>query len=60
MRKQASESERMEKDKDEKPAPVALTPAEQRIRQKLEAYWHEPDPDGAPIDSTTPGRSPPW
>ena len=25
----------------------------------LEQHWHEPDPYGAPIDSTTPGRSPP-
>ena len=26
----------------------------------LEQHWHEPDPYGAPIDSTHPGRSPPW
>ena len=44
----------------DKPAPLELTPAERRIREKLEAHWHEPDPYGAPIDSTTPGRSPPW
>ena len=47
-------------DKDEKPAPVELTPAERRINDKLEAHRHEPDGDGAPIDSTHPGRSPPW
>ena len=28
--------------------------------QQLEQHWHEPDPYGAPIDSTHPGRSPPW
>ena len=44
----------------DKPAPVELTPAERRIRERLEQHWHEPDPYGAPIDSTTPGRSPPW
>ena len=48
-----------ERNKDEKPAPVELTPAERRIREKLEQHWHEPDPYGAPIDSTHPGRSPP-
>ena len=26
----------------------------------LEQHWHEPDLYGAPIDSTHPGRSPPW
>ncbi len=26
----------------------------------LKQHWHEPDPYGAPIDSTHPGRSPPW
>ena len=26
----------------------------------LEQHWHEPDPYSAPIDSTHPGRSPPW
>ena len=25
----------------------------------LKQHWHEPDPHGAPIDSTLPGRSPP-
>ena len=35
-------------------------PAERRIKEKLEQHWHEPDPRAAPIDSTTPGRSPPW
>ena len=44
----------------EEPAPVELTPAERRIRERLEQHWHEPDPYGAPIDSTHPGRSPPW
>ena len=53
-------SERIEEEKDEKPAPVELTPAERRIRERLEQHWHEPDPYGAPIDSTHPGRSPPW
>ena len=53
-------SERIEEEKDEKPAPVELTPAERRINEKLEQHWHEPDPYGAPLDSTHPGRSPPW
>ena len=44
----------------EEPAPAELTPAERRIRERLEQHWHEPDPYGAPIDSTHPGRSPPW
>ena len=48
------------KKEDEKPAPAELTPAERRIRERLDAYWHDPDPYGAPMDSTTPGRSPPW
>ena len=47
------------KKEDEKPAPAELTPAERRIRERLDAYWHDPDTNGAPIDSTTPGRSPP-
>ena len=34
--------------------------SERRINEKLEQHWHEPDPYGAPIDSTHPGRSPPW
>ena len=34
-------------------------PAERRIKEKLEQHWHEPDPWAAPIDSTTPSRSPP-
>ncbi len=37
-----------------------LTPTERRIRQRLKDYWHEPDPWGAPIDSASPARSPPW
>ena len=49
-----------ERNKDEKPAPAKLTPTERRIREKLKQHWHEPDPYGAPIDSTHPGRSPPW
>ena len=49
-----------ERNKDEKPAPAKLTPTERRIREKLNQHWHEPDPHGAPIDSTHPGRSPPW
>ena len=53
-------SERNKKDQQDKPAPVELTPAERRIRVRLEQHWHEPDPYGAPIDSTHPGRSPPW
>ena len=44
----------------EKPAPAELTIAERRIKEKLEQHWHEPDPWAGPIDSTTPGRSPPW
>ena len=48
-----------ERNKDEKPAPAELTPTERRIREKLKQHWHEPDPYGAPIDSTHPGRSPP-
>ena len=42
-----------------KPAPVELTIAERRIKEKLKQHWHEPDPWPGPIDSTTPGRSPP-
>ena len=44
----------------EEPAPAKLTIAERRIKEKLEQHWHEPDPWAGPIDSTTPGRSPPW
>ncbi len=53
-------SERNEEEKQDKPARVELTPAERRIKEKLEQHWHEPDPWAGPIDSTTPGRSPPW
>ena len=60
IRRKALGSERIEEEKDEKPAPAELTPAERRIRERLEQHWHEPDPYGAPIDSTHPGRSPPW
>ena len=59
-RRKALGSERIEEEKDEKPAPVELTPAERRINEKLKQHWHEPDPWAGPIDSTTPGRSPPW
>ena len=52
-------SERNSEQRHEKPAPVELTPAERRIRERLEQHWHEPDPYSAPIDSATPGRSPP-
>ena len=48
-----------ERNKEEQPAPAELTPTERRIREKLEQHWHEPDPYSAPIDSATPGRSPP-
>ena len=59
-RRKALGSERIEEEKDEKPAPAELTIAERRIREKLEAHWHEPDPWAGPIDSASPGRSPPW
>ena len=59
IRRKALASERIEEEKDEKPAPAELTIAERRIRERLEQHWHEPDPYGAPIDSTHPGRSPP-
>ena len=59
IRRKALGSERIEEEKDEKPAPAELTPAERRIREKLERHWHEPDPWAGPIDSTHPGRSPP-
>ena len=60
IRRKALGSERIEEDKDEKPAPVELTIAERRIKEKLEQHWHEPDPRTGPIDSASPGRSPPW
>ena len=53
-------SESNNKEEQDKPAPVELTPAERRIKERLEQHWREPDPYGAPIDSTHPGRSPPW
>ena len=59
IRRKALASERIEEEKDEKPAPAELTPAERRISEKLKQHWHEPDPWAGPIDSTTPGRSPP-
>ena len=52
-------SKRNKEGKDEKPAPAELTIAERRIKEKLEQHWHEPGPWAGPIDSTTPGRSPP-
>ena len=59
IRRKALGSERIEEGKDEKPAPVELTIAERRIKEKLEQHWHQPDPWTGPIDSTHPGRSPP-
>ncbi len=53
-------SERNKEEKQDKPAPAELTIAERRIKEKLERHWHEPDPWAGPIDSTHPGRSPPW
>ncbi len=53
-------SKRNDEEKQDKPAPVELTIAERRIKERLEQHWHEPDPYGAPIDSASPGRSPPW
>ena len=53
-------SKRSNKEKQDEPAPVELTIAERRIKERLEQHWHEPDPWAAPIDSTHPGRSPPW
>ncbi len=60
LEKPPSSERNNEEEKDEKPAPVELTPAERRIRERLEQHWHEPDPYGAPIDSASPARSPPW
>ena len=60
IRRKALGSERIEEEKDEKPAPAELTIAERRINEKLKQHWHEPDPWTGPIDSTHPGRSPPW
>ena len=59
-RRKALGSERIEEEKDEEPAPVELTIAERRIKEKLEQHWHEPDPWAGPIDSASPSRSPPW
>ena len=53
-------SKRNNEEKQDKPAPAELTIAERRINEKLEHHWREPDPYVAPIDSTHPGRSPPW
>ena len=60
IRRKALASERIEEEKDERPAPAELTPAGRRINEKLQQHWHEPDPWTGPIDSTHPGRSPPW
>ena len=38
---------------------ATLRKGSERNNEKLEQHWHEPDPYGAPIDSATPGRSPP-
>ena len=38
---------------------ATLRKGSERNNEKLEQHWHEPDPYGAPIDSTHPGRSPP-
>ena len=38
---------------------ATLRKGSERNNEKLEQHWHEPDPWAAPIDSTTPGRSPP-
>ena len=51
---------RNNEEEQDKPAPVELTIAERRIKERLEQHWHEPDPWTGPIDSTHPGRSPPW
>ena len=53
-------SERNIEERQDNPAPVELTIAERRIKERLQQHWHEPDPHGAPIDSASPGRSPPW
>ena len=45
--------------KDENPPPAELVPAGRRIKEKLVAHRHEPDPWDGPIVSTHPGRSPP-
>ena len=60
IRRKALGSERIEEQKDEKPAPAELTISERRIKERLEQHWHDPDPWTGPIDSTHPGRSPPW
>ena len=52
-------SERNKEEKQDKPAAAELTISERRISEKLKQHWHEPDPWAGPIDSTTPGRSPP-
>ena len=59
IRRKALGSEHIEEEKDEKPAAAELTISERRISEKLNQHWHEPDPWAGPIDSTTPGRSPP-
>ena len=57
--RKAQDADPIEEKKDEEPAPAELAPAERRISENIEAHRHEPDPYGAPKDSTTPGRSPP-
>ena len=41
------------------PSLPQLTTKNQQLTT-LEQHWHETDPWAGPIDSTTPGRSPPW
>ena len=53
-------SERNNEERQDKPAPVEFTIAERRIKERLEQHWHEPGPWDGPIDSASPGRSPPW
>ena len=59
MRGKPLGSERIAERKHKEPAPAELSPAERRISENIEAHRHEPDPYGALIGSTTPGRSPP-
>ena len=40
------------------PSLPQLTTKNQQLKT-LEQHWHEPDPWAGPVDSTTPGRSPP-
>ena len=60
MRRNAQRPGHNNENENERPAPAELTPTERRIHERRDADWHDPDPYGAPIDSTNPGRSPPW